>query len=168
MDIIKSLIKSVPDNFLLIIRYLLIFIGLSVLMHNVIDCVYSGFGWQTYILNIGVLGAAVILLIAVPGKGTLYWIIGVCGLLAMYDNYDPTSVHTIGILFVLFSLRIANKWWFTLVMGFGTVVSIILNHLTKNVFVLDSLNIASACFGIYIIDYLLFNYLKGVERSESR
>ena len=136
-------------------KYIMIFVGLFVSFGNLFDCIVQNSPLIDYALYFGVIFIGTMFLILFNSN------IYMCSLLALWGlitiGQAPPLYLSGGILFLIFSKRIANNLTFSVLMYFVTAVVLIAKSAFDDISPTETINLILVYLAFYLIDYLIYN-----------
>ena len=142
MEPINKLIDFIHENPVKTLKYILIFAGFFIAISNYFDCFAERAPFVEWIFYVVIPGGMAIALF-IPHHTVLCFILAMAGVLCIVDNGDPKSL-SYGIIFLLFSARIADDPLYTVIMLFTTALSILGQQTRFGLTPVDAVNKRSA------------------------
>ena len=148
-----------PLDPVVVIKYILIALGLSVTFTNLFDCVSKAAPMIDYIMYVGVVFVGTILLVIIHSNLFLCGLLAVFGLITIYMN--PIISVSWGIILLIFAKRIAGNMFFSVFIYIGTAIVLYSRLIASNESPSNAINILAVYPVVYFIDYLLYNKREG-------
>jgi len=153
LERIKELVKILKSSPATAIRYVMVVAGVFVSFHNLFDCIVKSMPIESYILYVGVTGICTLLLIFIPDNIIVCFVLCLFGALMIFD--DKTCTLNCGGMFMIFSKRIANSLFVSLLIYMSTVIAVVANQTVNNRTPSDSVNTIIGYLSIFILDYII-------------
>lgn len=159
MESITSIFKLLRKDPATAIRYILVVAGIFVTFNNFFDCIVMKSPISDYFLYVGIMGIITLLLIFIDHNSIICFVLALTAILMIIDSADPGKING-GIVFFIFSKRIADNIVFSFILYAITAIVIIASHTFKNKTPADSVNVIIGYFSLYLIDYILSGVVK--------
>lgn len=109
---------------------------------------------RDYFLYVVVLGVITLLLVFIEHNSIVCFVLAITGMAMVIDMDNPGSISS-GIVFLIFSKRIANSLIYSLLLYFITAIVIVASTVFKDKSATDSVNVIIGYYALYMIDYIL-------------
>lgn len=154
MERIAWILRKLRDNPVISIRYILIVAGLFCSFNNLFECIVKNNPVRDYFLYVVVLGVITLLLVFIEHNSIVCFVLAITGMAMVIDMDNPGSISS-GIVFLIFSKRIANSLIYSLLLYFITAIVIVASTVFKDKSATDSVNVIIGYYALYMIDYIL-------------
>lgn len=160
VESIKKVFELLRKDPVSSIRYILVITGIFVTFQNLFDCIVQNSHFYEYFLYVIVMGIITLSLVFIQHNSIICFVLALTGMLMVYDNNSPETISG-GVIFFVFSKRIANNIFFSIFIYMATILLIAANHTFRGRTPADSINVIIGYFSIYLIDYIL----EGVQKT---
>lgn len=156
MEPINKFFTFITKNPVVTLKYVLVIAGSFFTFSNFFDCITQNAPISEYLFYVATLGGMTIGLLFIPHNAFLCFILALSGVFCIVDNADPNSL-SYGVVFLLFSARVADNPIYTVIMLFGTALSIVGQNTLLGMTPVDAVNNIFAAYVIYTVHYLLYS-----------
>lgn len=154
-----KIIEYVNKNPIATLKYVIVVLGILVSFVNLFDCIVQNSSIYDYIMFVGVIFFGTVILVFVESNNYLCFLLALFGVMTIF--FSDVNNLSGGVVFILFSKRIADNMLYSAMLYIITAMVIFANSIFNDISPSVTVDILAVYISVYFIDYLLYNKARG-------